>query len=120
MNLQSISIAAACACMIATTGCQTRLADCTVASTKNVKLSKIDVDSLHRTKGVEGISTQTTFLFIPLSGPPNVKDALDDALAKGNGDLMIDAVFYQSGWWFIVGQNTISVKGEVVKTRSTN
>jgi len=102
----------ACALGLAlTSGCMTRMADCTVASTKNVKLSKIDLDSLPRTKGVEGKSTQPMFLF---------KDALDDALTKGDGDLMVDAVFYQGGWWFIFGENVLSVKGEVVKTRTAN
>ena len=111
----------ACALGLAlTSGCMTRMADCTVASTKNVKLSKIDLDSLPRTKGVEGKSTQPMFLFIPLSGAPTIKDALDDALTKGDGDLMVDAVFYQGGWWFIFGENVLSVKGEVVKTRTAN
>jgi hypothetical protein len=100
----------------------TRFSDCTVASTKNVKLSKLDLDSSPRTKGVEGQSTQIKLLgLIPLSGPPNIQDALDDAFAKGDGDLMIDAVFYEGGWTAIlVSENIISVKGEVVKTRNTN
>lgn len=103
-----------------TTGCVTRVADCTVASTKNVKLSKMDLDSMPKTKGIEGESSQFVFLFIPFSGAPNIKDAIDDALAKGDGDLMVDPVFYKGGWWFIVGENTLKVKGEVVKTRATN
>jgi hypothetical protein len=111
----------ACALVLTlTSGCMTRMADCTVASTKNVKLSKLDIDSLPRTKGVEGESVQPMFFCIPLSGPPNIKDALDDALAKGNGDLMVDPVFYQGGWWFIFGENVISVKGEVVNTGAAN
>ena len=113
----------ACALGLAlTSGCMTRMADCTVASTKNVKLSKLDLDSLPRTKGVEGQSTQVWFLgLIPFSGSPNIKDALDDAFAKGDGDLMIDAVFYQGGWSIILfSQDIISVKGEVVKTRTAN
>ena len=101
-----------------TPGCMMRMADCTVASTKNVKLSKLDIDSLPRTKGVEGQSVQPMFFFIPLSGPPNIKDALDDALAKANGDMMVDPVFYQGGWWFIFGENIIQVKGEVVNTQA--
>lgn len=99
-------------------GCMTRMADCTVASTKNVKLSKVDIDSLPRTKGVVGQSVQPMFFCIPLSGPPNIKDALDDAFSKGNGDLMLDPVFYQGGWWFIFGENILEVKGEVVNTRA--
>lgn len=113
----------ACALGLAlTSGCMTRMSDCTVASTKNVRLSKLDLDSIPRTKGIEGQSTQIKLLgLIPFSGPPNIKDALDDAFAKGDGDLMIDAVFYQGGWYAILlSENIISVKGEVVKTRNTN
>lgn len=109
--------------LISSSGCMTRMADCTVASTKNVKLSKLDIDSLPRTKDVEGQSTQFKILLglIPLSGPPNIKDALDDAFDKGDGDLMIDTVFYEGGWSaLLVSENIISVKGEVVKTRNTN
>lgn len=105
-----------------TPGCMTRMADCTVASTKNVKLTKLDLDSLPRKKGIEGKSVQPMFLgIIPLSGRPDIKDALDDALAKGDGDLMVDAVFYMGGWSCILySENIISVKGEVVKTRTAN
>jgi hypothetical protein len=105
-----------------TSGCMTRVSDCTVASTKNVKLSKLDLDAIPRTKGVEGQSTQIKLLgLIPLSGPPNIKDALDDAFAKGDGDMMIDAVFYQGGWSLIlISEDIMTVRGEVVKTRNTN
>jgi hypothetical protein len=117
------AIPLACALGLAlTSGCMTRMADCTVASTKKVKLDKLDLDALPKTKGVEGKSTQLLLLgLIPLQGLPNVKDAMDDAFSKGDGDLMIDAVFYQGSWWAIlVSQNIITVKGEVVKTRTTN
>ena len=96
------------------------MADCTVASTKNVKLSNLDLDTLPRTKGVEGQSTQLWFLgLIPLQGMPNIKDAMDDALAKGDGDLMLDAVFYEGGWSAILfSQHVVTVKGEVVNTHA--
>jgi len=95
----------------------TRNADLTVASTKNVKLGAVDIDKLPRT-AVEGTSSQLTFLFIPLQGLPNPKDAVDDALTKGNGDLMLNPVFYRGGWWFIFGQHILSVKGEAVNTHA--
>ena len=99
----------------------TRYADLTVASTKNIKLgSNQDLDKLPRTASVEGKSSQLMFLFIPLQGPPNLSDAVDDALTKSDGDLMLNPVFYTGGWWFIFGENILSVKGEVVKTHAAN
>ena len=110
-----------CALTLATSGCMTRYADLTVASTKNIKLgSNLDLDKLPRTASVEGTSSQLTFLFIPLQGPPNPSDAVDDALTKADGDLMLNPVFYQGAWWFIFGQHILSVKGEVVKTHAAN
>jgi hypothetical protein len=97
----------------------TRVGDLTLASTKNVKLTQVDVDKLPKTK-VEGTSSQLKFLFIPLQGLPNPKDAVDDALSKGNGDLLLDPRFYRGGWWFIFGQNIITVKGEAVNTHAAN
>jgi len=114
-------IALVCALGLATSGCMTRYADLTVASTKNIKLgSNQDLDKLPRTASVEGKSSQLMFLFIPLQGPPNLSDAVDDALTKSDGDLMLNPVFYTGGWWFIFGENILSVKGEVVKTHAAN
>ena len=103
-------------CIIFNTGCSMRLSDLTVASTKNVNLDKVDLDSLPQTKGIVGKDTKYRILFIPL-GFPHLEDAIDDALDKGNGDVMIDAVVHSRGWWFIIGQDSLEVKGTVVKTR---
>jgi len=102
--------------LLAGTGCMTRFGDMTMLSTRSVSLDKLDIDKLPQTHNVEGRDSTFMFLFIPF-GVPHLKDAVDDALNKGNGDLMTDVVFYQGGWWFIVGENTLEVKGTVVKTR---
>ena len=97
-------------------GCATRLADMTVISTRNVSLDKIDLDSLPQVQGVTGKDTKYIFLFIPL-GYPHLEDAIDDALEKGGGDIMTDAIIHRRGFCFIIGENTLEVKGTVVKTR---
>ena len=53
---------------------------------------------------------------IPL-GQPKIKEAVNDALQKGNGDLIVDASLYKKYWWFLIGQQSIQIKGTVVKTR---
>jgi hypothetical protein len=111
----AIVISCSIACLLA--GCTLRLADLTAVSTRNVNLDGVDLDKLPGTK-VTGTSSGFTFLVFPLSSPC-LQVAVDDALGKGHGDLITDAVIYQSGWWFLVGQQTLTVKGTVVNTRGT-
>lgn len=56
------------------------------------------------------------FLFIPF-GQPTLKEALNDALEKGGGDLMINASVYVRQWWFLIGRSGIRIKGDVVNTK---
>ena len=46
-----------------------------------------------------------------------MKEALDDALTKADGDLMIDASLYSTSWWFLVGQVGLELRGTVVNTK---
>jgi len=116
----SLRLMIAAICLISllfTFGCSIRLADLTMISTKNVTLDKVDLDSLPQTKGVVGKDEKFVFLGIPL-GLPHLEEAVDDALEKGNGDILIDSVLYTKHWdiW-IIGQNILEVKGTVVKSR---
>lgn len=97
-------------------GCSTRLGDFSVISTRNVSLDRVDLDALPQTRGVTGKDTSFIFLLIPF-GFPHLEDAIDDALDKGGGDIMIDGVLRSTIWWLLIGQSTLSVKGTVVKTR---
>ena len=103
-------------CLTLATGCSIRLADFTVISTKSVELDRVDLDDLPKTENVTGYDKKLMLLFFPL-GIPHIENAVDDALEKGNGDAMTDAVLYSSSWWFIVGQNILKVEGDVVNTR---
>ena len=88
-------------------------------SSRNINLDEVDLDSVPQVKGVSGKDTKWWILFIPL-GLPQLEEAIDQALKKGDGDLMTDAAIYSEGWWFIVGQSTIRIEGTVVKTRGVN
>ena len=102
--------------VLLSSGCSMRLGDMSVISTRNLSLDTVDLDRLPQTERVVGRDTKWMILIFPI-GIPHLEDAIDDALEKGNGDVMVDAVVHSSGWWFLIGQNTISVKGSVVKTR---
>ena len=79
-------------------------------------ISGCSTHKLPQSKNVIGKDKKFVFLFIPF-GQPTIKGALNDALQKGNGDLMVDASVYVTNWWFLIGQTGIEIKGDVVKTR---
>ena len=98
-------------------GCTTRVGDLTMISTKSVSLDRVDLESFPQKRAVEGKTSKWIILFIPL-GFPHLEDAIDDALDKGNGDVLIDGVVYGGGWWaLLVGKQVIKTKGTVVNTR---
>jgi len=104
-------------CIIFLTGCSFRLAGMTVLSTRNVALNKVDLDKMPQVKGVKGEDSKWVVLGIPL-GFPHLENAVDDALIKGGGDVMTDAVIQMEMWTILLfGQHAITVKGTVVNSR---
>ncbi len=91
--------------MIASLGCTQRIADFTGISTKNIYAKGIDVSALPKVEGVKG--RDATFLGIGA----DIKDALDEALEKGAGNLMIDCAVYVWSAPFVSGYE---VRGTVV------
>jgi hypothetical protein len=104
--------------LILETGCTTRVGDLTVLSTRNVTLDKVDLDRLPQVKGITGKDSKFIFLFIPF-GVPHLEDAVDSALDKGGGDVLTDTVVYRQGWWFLIGETTLKVKGTVINTKGS-
>jgi len=84
------------------TGCTHRFSDLTLVSTKNIDLnaSKLDVRQGKRYKGSD---CAFFFLgFIPF-GIPSLQDAIDDALQKGGGNIMVDEVTWNRFAYFVIG-----------------
>lgn len=92
-------------------GCSVRVADLTLVSTKNIDLSNVTLDLKKgkRTKGEDCV-----FVFLFPFGIPNLKDAIDDALEKANGNIMVDQVSYYVNKSFLIGQSCIEVEGTVL------
>jgi len=105
--------------IVALAGCSVRQGDFTVLSNKLNRLSEFEIDKADRVKNVVGKDVQHIVIFFPIGGPPTLEGAIDNALEKGNGDLMTDAVVSSWGWYipYIYGQGGWTVKGDVVKTR---
>ena len=99
-------------------GCSVRLADLSMISTKGVTLDKVDIDRLPQKRSVVGKDRYFIFLFFPIPFKQlRLETAVDDALEKGNGDMLIDCVITHKFWYFLIGQQTLEVKGTVVNTR---
>ena len=100
-------------------GCAINHGKFTVASDKIVRLSEFELDKADRVKGVEGKDVTHIIIAFPIGSMATIGGAIDDALEKGDGDVMTDVTIEQ--WFFyipyIYGQANWHVKGDVVKTR---
>lgn len=92
-------------CLFALTGCSQRIADLTGISTKNIYTKGTDVGSLPKNANVEGYHIR----FLGIGA--NLEEAIDDALAKGDGNLMIDCRIYLWSAPFFSG---FKVRGDIV------
>ena len=117
--MRTYTVAAAFLVSILSSGCFVRHGDFTVLSNKLLRLSEFELEKVNRVKGVVGKDTTHIIIFFPTGGPPTIDGAIDDALEKGGGDVMTDAVISFSSWYipYIYGRSQWNVKGDVVKTR---
>jgi hypothetical protein len=100
-------------------GCVVHHGDFTVLSNKLVRLSDFNLSRADRQKDIEGTDRLHIIFLLPTKGNTTLEEAVDDALGKGNGDVMTDATVHHWFWYipYIYGQEGWSVTGDVVKTR---
>ena len=84
-------------------GCEIRTGDLTLIATKNISSTR-----QAEVRGQYEASDCKVF------GIPNVKEAIDRTIEKGNGNALIDAALYQDVGFF---QNCFRAKGTVVKLK---
>jgi hypothetical protein len=104
-----------CVSSIMLSACTTRLGDFTVLSTKNVDVAGLKPGD--RQTGEDCINM--LFGMVPM-GEVNWKNAMDQALERGKGDVMVDVVLTAKGWAipYIWGQQCIEIAGTVSQTSS--
>jgi len=93
-------------------GCKSRLGDFTLITTKNVDLKNFNTHEDLETEQVIGEDLKHIIFVFP-TGVPHIKEAVDDALEKGNAYMLVDAALYHEGFYFpyIYGYNKYVVKG---------
>lgn len=100
------------------TGCSSsekiRIGSFTMVSTRNIELSKIgDAAENVRAQGVEGIYLVDRYDFNKNDGGMGISAAVDDAVNKAAGDVMINCIVYQIER---DGKKGYLVKGDVIRT----
>ncbi len=121
LGVQSLSGAASLVLvgLLGLSSCVVRHGDFTVLSNKLVRLSDFELDKAERERDVIGTDTQHIIIFIPTQSQALLEEAIDDALDKGNGDVLTDAVVEFESWYipYIYGKTQWRVTGDVVRTR---
>jgi hypothetical protein len=80
------------------------------------------VEGAPRTPDIEVVLLSQTFLWVPTrTDPPTLEDAIEEALRRGRGDLLVDVEVDRLFFAFplLYGQEGWRVRGDVVRTRST-
>ena len=117
LKSRAMLAAVLCAGMFMFTGCttRTRLGDFTVLSTKNVDVSGLKPGD--RQTGEDCVNL--LFSMIPM-GEVNWKNAMDQALERGKGDVMVDAVLTVKAWAipYILGQTCLEFTGTIAQSAS--
>ena len=103
--------------ILAASGCVYRVGDFNALSTKNVTLENLKIDYKKAVNKIEGEDCKPIIFFIP-TGIPNLEDAIDDALNKGNGNLLLDASLHYTSWSILIfGNSCFTCKGTVYNAR---
>jgi hypothetical protein len=114
-----LGIAALLPIILVTSACTIRTADLTLASNRLVELDRVDLDALPTKRRVVGQDRKFIPIFFPAASlMPTLETAVDDALNKGQGDLLTDAVVKIQSLFAVLGVvETLSIEADVVDTR---
>jgi hypothetical protein len=87
-----------------------------ITTDEKADVSQYDIAMIRGKTDVEGEDVQPIVFVITTDGPPRLDEAVKNALNKGGGNLLVNAVCETSGWYIplIYGKNTWRVRGIVV------
>lgn len=112
------------AALLATTGCALQTVPhgrFAALTTRPAPSLGFQVEGLPRTRDVEAVVLSQHFLWVPTrTDPPTLAEAVEEALRRGNGDLLLDVevdrIFFAVP--LLYGQEGWRVRGDVVRSRA--
>jgi hypothetical protein len=109
------------AALAAVVGCATTHTRFEALSTQQVPFIGYQLEGARRTPDVVAEVMTQTILWIPTNTEsPTLQDAVDAALKRGDGDVLVDAEVEH--WWvfvpFLYGQEGWRVRGDVIRSRN--
>ena len=115
-------VAFAALALVAAPGCATDELHLAALSTKPVPSLGYPSEGEHRVRDVSATVRWQMFLWIPTNTrTPTLQDAVDGALERGHGDLVVDADV--THWWvfvpFLYAQEGWTVHGDVLRSPET-
>jgi hypothetical protein len=107
---------AACACALVLSGCATRIGDFTVLSTKNMDFNSPNGFETMTGRRVIGEDRQHFFLFFPVTGAADMKEATDKAIESMPGAVgLSNVVLYHTGVYaFLYANGGYRIEGDPV------
>lgn len=106
--------------VILLTSCTQRFLDVSAISTRQIEVSNIDLSKYQQKKDITGEDKKNIILLFPV-GLPKITKAVDNALDKGDGDLLINAsIDIERKWFVLFGYKKVIVNGTVINTRRLN
>ena len=115
--MKLLSCAALALSLAALAGCTTDQGMLSIAAPYEVPLDarRLDLETLSIVRDVSGSHTGvTSVLGVPTTAGPRLEDAVESAIARGHGDVLTRANVTTTKWWFLVGVETITVRGNVI------
>jgi len=82
----------------------------------DLDLRHVDTDRIEVKRDVVGRDLRvTSILLIPTFDGPRLERAVEDALVRGGGDLMVRTHVRSVDFWFLIGISSLEVEGDVVR-----
>lgn len=115
-NKNSIYLVIVSVILIFLSGCSIRVADLSLISTRSIDLTNASLDPSKGKRRSAEVCGFVLFDLYPIISP-NLEDAVDKALVRGNGNIMVDTATEFSWAWVGLGHVTcIYVEGTVFNT----
>ena len=115
--MKKVFICVMLAFVVALSACSQHLGNFSALATGTYDAKNINSGSLVK-KDAIGKTRSLLILGFPIGGYPKIDEAVADAQRQNNGDFMMNASVYSTGWsLFLIGQIGYDIKGDMYKSQ---